>query len=153
MTAKIKAAVGDHRITVEDSASMAAATRQTRAQLKAITDSLNAIMKGIEDATPGALYFALRPIYDLSQTLVPVDKGALKTSGYLESRNSRGRPQAELGYARGGSPSYAVYVHENLEAKHKSPTQAKFLQAPLEMLVDTIPERIKRYINGEVGIQ
>lgn len=59
-----------------------------------------------------------------------------------------------VGYGEGGEPTntsgkpYAIYVH-NLEAKHDSPTQAKFLEeAPysVEELAEIVSQSLK---NGE----
>lgn len=67
-------------------------------------------------------------IYDRSQTLVPVDTGKLKKSGYVEKRKTDdGSKMVAVGYAKDNDPPYAVYVHE-LGNKHAPPTQWKFLQ-------------------------
>jgi hypothetical protein len=58
-----------------------------------------------------------------SKALVPVDTGNLRASGYT-------RRSAELEVEVGYQASYAVFVHENLEAKHTN-GQAKFLEQPL----------------------
>lgn len=83
-------------------------------------------------ATPGATAYGMQPVFDQSQIYVPVDKGDLKRSGYMEAAGSVapiGSPRVlEIGYGKNGFPDYAVKVHEDLEKFHHSPTQAKFLE-------------------------
>lgn len=60
-----------------------------------------------------------------------------------------------VGYGEGGEPTnasekpYGIYVHEDLEAKHDFPTQAKFLEeAPYS--VDELAEIVSQSLkNGE----
>jgi hypothetical protein len=89
------------------------------------------------------LYDALKPTFDKSQKYVPVATGDLKASGYLQvQRQGALRAYvAEIGYGRGGFPSYAIYVHET-PIFHKAPTRWKFLQAALEEDSNEIRRRI-----------
>ncbi len=67
-------------------------------------------------------------IFDRSQELVPVDTGALKNSGYVETETIPDGFEVRIGYAKGDDPPYANFVHEDLTKHHDAPTQAKFLE-------------------------
>jgi len=74
-----------------------------------------------------------------SVPLCPIDTGRLRASRYVRTPKTTGnRTTMELGY----STDYAVYVHENLEAYHKPPTQAKFLETPLRQHLPEIEKLI-----------
>lgn len=122
-----------------------------RAQMGAIEQSYAAWIGNIDDQGAEILLEALRPTFDKSQILVPVDTGALKESGYLEARQQRGHSQVEIGYGRAGQPEYTVFVHENLDVAHQPPTQAKFLQDPLEEDEPDIQERLIEGIRIAAG--
>jgi hypothetical protein len=75
-------------------------------------------------------------IMAMSQPLVPVDAGALKSTGIVELPvEEDGLVIVRLGYGGvAGAPfnkevGYAVHVHENLTARHKH-GQAKYLEQP-----------------------
>ncbi len=63
----------------------------------------------------------------VSQPLVPVDTGNLKNSAGTRVENPDA-PQVQVVVFY--IASYAVYVHENLDATHKPGKQAKFLEQP-----------------------
>jgi hypothetical protein len=96
--------------------------------VKALEKDLLSIFDQIEEITPGVMMEVLEPVKTKAEYYCPKDTGALVESSYLEVTQYRGKPRVELGFARGGEPRYAVYVHENLEYYHKAPTQAKFLE-------------------------
>lgn len=58
-----------------------------------------------------------------SNAIVPIDSGNLRNSGKVRMEDTKNKKKAAVGY----SASYAVFVHENLDANHKN-GQAKFLQ-------------------------
>jgi len=74
-----------------------------------------------------ALYKEAQAIFRRSQRLVPVDKGFLKGSGVVEGPTNH---EVLIGYG-GPAASYALYVHEDPEAKHKKGKTCKFLEIPL----------------------
>jgi len=100
------------------------------------------LIKTMEDATPEVLFNALVPTYAKSKAYCPEDTGALKASGYLEVTSFRGIPTVEIGYGRGGVPTYTGAVHENMEWRHKEPTRAKWLQEALGEDAALIQRRI-----------
>jgi hypothetical protein len=65
----------------------------------------------------------------------------------LRSRAEQARRDAAKSVIVGYSQSYSIYVHEDLEARHAPPTQAKFLEGPARRLA---PE-LRRIITEAVG--
>lgn len=63
-----------------------------------------------------------------SQKVVPVDTGNLKNSATtrVDDSNKGFDAQVTVGY----TANYAVYVHENLTARHAPGKTAKFLEGP-----------------------
>lgn len=79
-------------------------------------------------ATGQALYWEANTAFNVSQGLVPVRTGTLKSSGRVEMPKMEGSTvTVDIAY---GTP-YGIYVHENLQANHAAPTQAKFLETPV----------------------
>jgi hypothetical protein len=78
-----------------------------------------------------------------SQKIVPIDTSTLKGSANTRIEGVGLDSTAIISYGT----DYAIYVHENLEAKHKSGKCAKFLEKPLrekhDRLVEIISEGIK----------
>ena len=74
----------------------------------------------------------------------PVRDGFLRASGRTSNNEDRENPEAAVSFGQ----DYAIVVHENLEARHKSPTGAKYLEnAAIEdaqEITDGIVERTKR---------
>lgn len=148
--AKVGVSVGPQRIVSGTPESIAYATREAQKQFKEVQKNLQELLNTLRTATPEAMMEALRPIYRESQELVPVDKGPLKASGFLEITERGKEPKVALGYGRGGHPHYAAIVHENLELKHNPPTQAKFLQQPLDDQFNQIRPRIIKYLQDQM---
>ena len=88
----------------------------------------NKFVAHVEDNMGPVIESGLHVVLDYSQDLVPVKSGELKRSGYVTSVRVPKGVLAEIGYARGGIPDYAVVVHEDLNKFHEPPTQAKFLE-------------------------
>lgn len=62
-----------------------------------------------------------------SQLIVPVDTANLKNSAFTRNIGGRGfSADVLVGY----TANYAVYVHEDLNAHHKSGKTAKYLERP-----------------------
>lgn len=61
-----------------------------------------------------------------SQLLVPIDTSALKNSAYSRSWGQTSTTPASV--TVGYTMSYAVYVHEDLEARHAPGKTAKYLE-------------------------
>jgi len=91
--------------------------------------------------------YGLEPIYDESQRLVPVDRGKLKASGFLEINRRKNGVTVYMGYGRHGRPHYAAIVHERLDFQHLPPTQAKYLEDAVKTKLSTMERRIKLFMS------
>lgn len=94
---------------------------------------------------------ALRPAFDLSQVYVPQDTGRLKDSGYLETEVTPNGARASLGYAPGGNPYYALYVHE-IPTLHREPTRWKYLQSAIEETQGQVQETLRLLVQEASGV-
>lgn len=152
MPAPLNLSVGRVRVTRAVSPAQAGYIQSIRAQMAVIKQNLLKVIDYVDNITPDALVYGLKPIYDESQRLVPVDTGKLKASGFLETRKTARGASAVLGYGRYGRPNYAAYVHERLDLRHASPTQAKFLEAAVANRIDDFRRRIVLYYQKQTGI-
>lgn len=152
---RIRGRVGRARLTNKYvSPAESGYTLNIRNQMQSIEETITDVINAIQGATPDALIYGLQPVFDLSQEFVPVKTGDLKASGYLEAKETANGAVAEIGYAKGGNPHYGVFVHEDMEAHHEPPTQAKFLQAALEQAdPDYIQFRIAQFLRDAAGLQ
>lgn len=105
---------------------------QVNQAMRELEASMRSIFDQFLEASPKIMLDAMEPIFEASQRLTPVDTGELIASGYLESTGTKKAPRIEIGYGRGGHPSYTVFVHERTDIMHVAPTQAKFLEEPLK---------------------
>jgi hypothetical protein len=69
-----------------------------------------------------------------SQKIVPIELGVLRNSANTRMEGTGHNSAAVVSYGT----NYAVYVHEDLEARHKPGKQAKFLEQPLREKRDRI---------------
>lgn len=115
--------------------------------MKSLQKDMLYIIQQFEEVTPDFMVEALRPIFEESQRIVPRNTGDLANSGYLEVVSGRtGNIWVDMGYGRNNTPDYAVYVHEMVQIPHKAPTQAKFLEQPVnEGLGDIIDRLAAKY--------
>lgn len=87
-----------------------------------------------------------------SQRIVPVDTGTLARSGMVEPpNNSAAQPEVIIGYG-GLASAYALIQHENLDYRHHSPEQAKYLEQPvlqgLPAMKADLAARLNRLLEG-----
>jgi len=120
--------------------------------MDAIRNNLLKVIDGIEKANPDALVFGLQPIFDESQRLVPVDRGRLKASGFIEKRQGVREASAAIGYDRHGKLGYGAFVHERLDLRHAPPTQAKFLETAVNTHGGDFQRRYVLFIQRETGL-
>lgn len=73
-----------------------------------------------------------------SQKIVPIETGTLRQSANTRLEGHGLDVAAIVSYGT----DYAIYVHENLEARHKPGRQAKFLETPLREKRDRIRDII-----------
>lgn len=128
MVAPVRFSIGPKRISKSMTPAQAGYVSYMRGQFKEIEQDFADFIGAINGVAPQAVEKALKEIFDLSQVYVPVDTAKLKRSGFVEVRQTSKGVTGSVGYAKGGVPHYAVFVHENLEVFHKPPTQAKFLE-------------------------
>lgn len=120
--------------------------------MKNIVEQFRSWTAHMSNSSGQVLLEALRPTYEKSQVYCPLLTGALRSSGYLEIRRVgllRGW-QAEIGYGRGGQPSYAVTVHEK-PVFHRPPTRHKWLQQALQEDGEEIQRRIREGFKNASG--
>ena len=87
-------------------------------------------------------------IFGNSQTLVPVDTGALRGSGGVSAPiYASGGLAVDIFYG-GPAADYALLVHEIREYYHEAPTQSKYLEQPfMERLPDIQKNMASRIIH------
>lgn len=87
-----------------------------------------------------------------SRRLVPVDTGALRASGRVEDPNfeTATRVVAELSYGGSAAP-YALYVHEDLNARH-SVGQAKYLEQPVRAALPGFVRAVTSALDRSLGL-
>ncbi len=153
MPARLRINVGRQRVTGATSPFEAGYVQSVNAQMRAIRNNMLKVVEAIENATPEALIFGLQPIFDESQRLVPVKSGRLKRSGFLRSEQSTKGSVVAIGYAKGGQPKYAALVHERTDFNHKSPTQAKYLEAAVNAHISKVQPRVAQFLSKQVGLK
>lgn len=108
-------------------------------------ERLLAVLSRLENAEAAlgrALYEEANRIFNQSQALVPVDTGALRSSGHVTLPN-QGPDGVEVTIGYGGAAApYAVYVHERLDLNHPNGGQAKFLEEPVNAAANGIAGRL-----------
>jgi len=98
--------------------------------LKGVTDALKKHPELINRAIEVELFKQGNIIMTQAKELTPVDTGALRSSGFVEAAKRMGkRIVVTMGFG-GTAQRYALFVHEDLNARHNPPTQAKFLETP-----------------------
>jgi hypothetical protein len=122
------------------------------AQFDGIETNFLKVINAIKGITPAALLEILEPVLEQATIYTPVKTGALRASGYLEVMQTSGSViSAEIGFGRGGEPSYTVFVHEDMTKYHVPPTQAKFLQTAVDDILPNIEDQIlRKYKQGVV---
>lgn len=80
-----------------------------------------------------------------SQKVVPVDTGDLRNSANTRAEGSGAGTEVVVGYGT----TYGLYVHEDLEARHKPGKQAKFLEEPLRKHRKRIVQIVAESIDEE----
>lgn len=122
--------------------------------IKLLAQALKNIPPNMPDLLSKALYEEANVIFNESQKLVPVDTGALRASGVVHPpKTEHHRTSVRVTYG-GPAASYALYVHENLYARHNAPTQAKYLETPLyrqvPVIIKNLAIRIRHMMRNEL---
>jgi hypothetical protein len=112
--------------------------------VKEITQDMKRIQNMYPSAIAGALTDEAWLIMNMSQDQCPVEFGRLRATGQVGVPENNGNSTSiKMGY----STDYAIYVHENLEARHLAPTKAKFLEDPVDFYRWGFMDRVGRRIN------
>ena len=115
--------------------------------IKLLADAIARIPSHMTNILEKVVYEEANVIFNESQKIVPVDTGALKTSGFVHApRRENNRVFVRVTYG-GSAAHYALYVHENLYARHTAPTQAKYLETPLYRQLPVIIRNLTIRIN------
>ncbi len=93
-----------------------------------------------EDAVNGSAEILLRE----ANKICPIDTGDLRESGTILKDGDGFNATAAVVY----EAPYAVYVHENLEAFHQPPTQAKWLEETWRRYRRDIGQYIQRTVRS-----
>ena len=97
-----------------------------------------------------ALFEEAQEAFRLSQQVVPVDTGVLRSSGNVTQYRRGNVAEAWIRYG-GAASSYAIYVHEippnsggigGKGNKHASPTQWKYLERPVKLYSRGMADRM-----------
>lgn len=121
---------------------------KTSTTVMQITRAISKIRRDTEIKIADALEKAGEIILQKSQIYVPRETGALANSGRVEVEGQGFGARSRVLYG-GDSAPYAVYVHENLEAQHKPPTCAKFLERAAREVGGTIAHVVARELDSE----
>jgi len=142
---KIKLRLGKTRVSrpvYPSEAGFVASINQQLAQMEA---NLRDLFDQVTEVSVPVMVQALEPTKVLAEYYTPKKTGKLVNSSYLEATSKGRNPRVELGFAKGGDPDYAVYVHEMVEIPHAEPTRSKFLQAAL---TEDLPNIYQRLVDG-----
>lgn len=122
-----------------------------------MVDTLRRVADTFPDYVGAALYQEAQIEMTEAKRRCPVDTGKLRASGRVSTPEREGRRISVTLSFGGGAVSYAVYVHENLEANHASPPfgggQAKFLESTLSESQPHMAVRIARRVDlNKMGV-
>lgn len=116
--------------------------------LQTVMTRIKAIPTNLTRSTENEIYDTVTDIFNESQKQVPVDRGFLRGSGATVVL-STDPLDITIGYG-GVTAGYALAVHENLTAKHKGGTKAKYLEDPFNEQTAKLDERVAATIDGAV---
>ncbi len=150
--ASLRISVGRQRFSSSMTPAHAGYAASINRQMKNIKANLMQVINKIENASPESLKYAMQPIFRESQRLVPKDTHELERSGFLKVEKTSTGAAAAIGYAKGGDPHYAVYVHERTDLAHAAPTQAKWLEEAVNRKLHLLLPRYVRDVKRRTGL-
>ena len=98
------------------------------------------LIRALPDEIKNAQIIEETGTLELAQNRTPVKTGDLKASGHLGEYKVSGY-ESSIEIIFGTELTYALYVHENLQARHPGGGQAKFLESAV---LDRILDKSKR---------
>jgi hypothetical protein len=128
-------------------------SREFRIEVSGNDDLLDKLVKGGRNAVELSgrfLYKHASEVFMQSQYEVPVDTGALRSSGYVTTPYIVGKDVGVAIVYGGAAAPYALWVHEILENYHEPPTKAKFLEDPLTNSVEKFREGFRRVLDDAI---
>ncbi len=149
---RLKLRMGLERVKAPIYASQPGFVSKVNEAMNQLRLDLEYIFDQFEEVTPEIMLDVLKPTFEKSKVYCPKKTNELVESAYLEVVQFRGKPKVEMGYAKGGKPSYAAYVHEIVQYKHEAPTQAKFLERAINedigSMIDKLAAEYREFMNG-----
>jgi hypothetical protein len=112
----------------------------------AMIRKLNNAIKRMPRVIEAALYAEAQIERTESMKRTPVDTGTLRSTHVVRPPVTQNGNTTVTIAVGGPSAPYAIYVHENLEAQHKS-GQAKFLESTLKESAPYMAQRVARRID------
>jgi len=107
---------------------------------------LSKLMRNIPHEEASALYVEAGIEKTESQRRTPVDEGNLRASHIVMPPEFKGTNVSVTIAVGGVAAPYAIHVHENLDAEHKT-GQAKFLETTLKESAPFMAQRVARRID------
>ena len=107
---------------------------------------LQKIAAKFPDRVAAAIYQEAQIEMTEAKRRTPVDTGTLRASGFVAEPERHGRNISVTLSFGGAAETYAIYVHENLEAFHKV-GQAKFLESTLDESRPFMAARIAKRVD------
>lgn len=122
-------------------------------EVEGMNDLLDMLVRGGRDAVAVSgryLYSHATRVFERSQYEVPVDTGALRSSGFITQPYVTGNQVAiSIVYGQAAAP-YALWVHENLEQRHAPPTKSKYLEDPLTESLEDFRRGFRKVLEDAV---
>lgn len=122
--------------------------------LDALLDQLERVRDEAVDVLPESVEDELDAVLAESQEIVPVEEGDLKSTGRVVVTERGERVSGRVSYGNAAGPNkfvdYAIYVHENPDARHEPPTSWKFLEIPWRRRRGGMPAAIGRRVRQAI---
>lgn len=115
-------------------------------ELKGYSDMqrrISMLVNGLPDEIGRALYAEAQIEKTESMKRTPVDLGTLRASHFVRKPQHSGQDTTVTIAVGGPAAPYAIYVHEDLDASHKS-GQAKFLESTLRESSKYMAQRVAK---------
>lgn len=111
--------------------------------MKAMSDKIRSVQRSFSEQVTQALHVEAQIEMTEAKRRTPVDTGALRASGRVETPKRNGRKMSVSMSFGGAAGAYAVIVHENPDAFHPI-GQWKYLQSVLEESEPHMAARLAR---------
>ncbi len=122
----------------------------TKRDVLKIERNFSQAINGFKREMRNAMFAGGKIIMERSLELTPIDTGDLRKSSFIEVDTTSDPLRATLilGYDKALElrNQYAIIVHEDLNARHEAPTQAKFLQQAVQEKADEAFKEIAKVL-------